>query len=113
MPTTRCSSGARRGSPPAFEAVETVRQVLDLLEHQFVVVTLLRSVIDRGLHVAIGTETGLEPLSECSVIVAPYTVEGEPTGTVGDSRPDPHELPAGDGGRCRREPRLGRHLTEG
>jgi heat-inducible transcriptional repressor len=96
-----------------FEAVETVRQVLDLLEHQFVVVTLLRSVLDRGLHVAIGSETGLEPLAECSVIVAPYTVEGEPTGTVGILGPTRMNYPQAMAAVAVVSSRLGRHLTEG
>ncbi len=67
----------------AFEAVDTVRQVLTILEQQLVVVTLLRDVIDRGLTVAIGSETGIAPLAECSLVVAPYAVEGEPAGTIG------------------------------
>ena len=67
----------------SFEAVETVREVLGTLEQQFVVVTLLRDLIDRGLTVAIGAEHGVEPLAECSVVVAPYEVDGEPTGTIG------------------------------
>jgi heat-inducible transcriptional repressor len=96
-----------------FEAVETVRQVLDLLEHQFVVVTLLRSVLDRGLHVAIGSETGLEPLAECSVIVAPYTVEGEPTGTVGILGPTRMNYSQAMAAVAVVSQRLGRHLTEG
>jgi heat-inducible transcriptional repressor len=96
-----------------FEAVETVRQVLDLLEHQFVVVTLLRSVLDRGLHVAIGTETGLEPLSECSVVVAPYTVAGEPTGTVGILGPTRMNYPQAMAAVAVVSQRLGRHLAEG
>jgi heat-inducible transcriptional repressor len=67
----------------AFDTIETVREVLGILEQQYVVVTLLRDVIDRGLHVAIGTETGMIPLSECALVVAPYQVEGEPAGTIG------------------------------
>jgi heat-inducible transcriptional repressor len=67
----------------AFDAVDTIRQVLSILEQQFVVVTLLRDVLDRGLSVAIGTEHGVQPLADCSVVVAPYIVEGEPVGTVG------------------------------
>lgn len=66
----------------AFEAVETVRRVLTILEQQFVVVTLLRDVLDRGLSVAIGNELGHESLAECSVVVSPYEVDGE-QGTVG------------------------------
>ena len=67
----------------AFDAVGTIRQVLTILEQQFVLVTLLQDVLDRGLSVAIGTEHGIVPLADCSVVVAPYQIEGEPAGTVG------------------------------
>ena len=67
----------------AFDAIETVRSVLGILEQQYVVVTLLRDVLDRGLHVAIGSETGVAPLSECALVVAPYEIEGERLGTIG------------------------------
>ena len=67
----------------AFDAVEVVRKVLVALEQQYVVVSLLRDVIGRGLTVAIGAEHGVEPLVACSVVVAPYAVEGEPVGTIG------------------------------
>jgi heat-inducible transcriptional repressor len=66
----------------SFQAVETVREVLTILEQQLVVVTLLRDVVDRGLEVAIGAETGVEPLAECSLVVAPYQVGGEPAGSI-------------------------------
>jgi heat-inducible transcriptional repressor len=67
----------------AFDAIETVRSVLGILEQQYVVVTLLRDVLDRGLHVAIGSETGMEPLAQCALVVAPYEIEGERLGTIG------------------------------
>ncbi len=67
----------------AFEAVSTIRSVLGILEQQYVLVTLLKDVLDRGLTVAIGTEHGLAPLADCSVVVAPYEVDGERAGTVG------------------------------
>lgn len=67
----------------AFDAVETIRSVLATLEQQYVLVTLLRDVLDRGLSVAIGAEHGVQPLADCSVVVAPYEVDGEPAGTVG------------------------------
>ena len=38
----------------AFDAVETVRSVLSILEQQLVVVELIEDVLDRGLSVAIG-----------------------------------------------------------
>lgn len=67
----------------AFDAADTLREVLGLLEQQVAVVTLLRDVLDRGLTVAIGSETGVAPLAECSLVVAPYSVGGEPAGTIG------------------------------
>ena len=67
----------------AFDAVVTIRQVLDTLEQQYVLVTLIKDVLDRGLSVAIGAEHGVQPLADCSIVVAPYEIEGEPAGTVG------------------------------
>ena len=55
----------------SFEAVETVRSVLAILEQQLVVVDLSNNVLARGLSVAIGEEHGYEPLASCAVIVAP------------------------------------------
>jgi len=67
----------------AFDAVETVRSVLAILEQQLVVVELIEDVLDRGLSVAIGAEHGFEPLAACALVVAPVTVDGETAGTVG------------------------------
>lgn len=67
----------------AFDAVETVRSVLAILEQQLVVVELIEDVLDRGLSVAIGTEHGFEPLASCALVVSPVTVDGEAAGTIG------------------------------
>ncbi len=67
----------------AFDAVDQIREVLAILEQQIVVVSLIRDVLDRGMRVAIGQETGVEPLADCSLVVAPYSVEGETTGMIG------------------------------
>ena len=67
----------------AFDAVDTVRSVLHTLEQQFVVVSLVSDIVNRGMSVAIGIEHGVEPLSLCSVVVAPVVVEGEHLGSIG------------------------------
>ena len=67
----------------AFDAVDTVRSVLTILEQQLVVVSLLRDIIDTGLTVAIGTEHGVEPLASCAIVVMPVSVDGVETGTIG------------------------------
>lgn len=66
----------------SFGAVETAQRVLTLLERQYAVISLLRDIVDRGMRVAIGGETGLVPLSECSVVVSPYLVEGQTAGSI-------------------------------
>jgi heat-inducible transcriptional repressor len=43
----------------------------------------VRDIVDRGMSVAIGVEHGVEPLSACSVVVAPVVVDGEHVGSVG------------------------------
>ena len=66
----------------SFGAVETAQRILALLERHYAVVSLLRDIVDRGMRVAIGGETGLVPLSECSVVVSPYLVEGRRAGSI-------------------------------
>jgi heat-inducible transcriptional repressor len=67
----------------SFDAVDVVRSVLRALEQQFVVVTLVSDIVNRGMSVAIGVEHGVEPLSACSVVVAPVVVDGEHLGSIG------------------------------
>ena len=71
----------------AFDAVATIRQVLMVLEEQYVVVNLLREAVDRSQRVSIGAEHGadhaFEALLSCSVVAAPYLVDGQHAGTIG------------------------------
>jgi heat-inducible transcriptional repressor len=77
----------------AFDAVDTVRNVLRTLEQQYVVVSLVRDILDRGLTVAIGAEHGVEPLAVCSVVVAPVMVDGDQVGTIGILGPTRMDYP--------------------
>jgi heat-inducible transcriptional repressor len=97
----------------SFEAVETVRQVLTILEQQLVVVSLLRDVLDRGLRVAIGSETGMTTLADCSVVVASYEVAGEAAGTIGLLGPTRMDYPQALAAVALVSKRLGHRLTEG
>lgn len=97
----------------SFEAVETVRSVLTILEQQLVVVSLLRDVVDRGLNVAIGSETGMQPLADCALVVAPYTVDGEQVGTVGVLGPTRMNYPQALAAVAVVGQRLGNRLSEG
>ena len=97
----------------SFDAVETVRSVLTILEQQLVVVTLLRDVVDRGLNVAIGSETGMQPLADCALVVAPYTVDGEQVGTVGVLGPSRMNYPQALAAVAVVGQRLSHRLSEG
>jgi heat-inducible transcriptional repressor len=97
----------------AFDAIETVREVLGILEQQYVVVSLIRDVIDRGLDVAIGTETGMAPLAECALVVSPYEVEGERAGTIGVLGPTRMNYPQALAAVAVVGHRLSDRLTEG
>jgi heat-inducible transcriptional repressor len=101
------------GAARMADAVQNVRRVLELLEHQLVVVSLLHDVLDRGLSVAIGTETGLEPLAECAVVVAPYDVDGERAGTIGILGPTRMNYPQALAAVATVSQRLGHRLREG
>ncbi len=76
----------------SFDAVEQVRSVLSILEESFVVVSLLRDVLAHG-PVAIGSEHGVAPLSECSLVVAPFEGEDDTVGTIGILGPTRMDYP--------------------
>jgi heat-inducible transcriptional repressor len=97
----------------SFEAVEVVREVLHTLEQQFVVVSLVRDIVDRGMSVAIGVEHGVEPLSACSVVVAPVVVDGEHLGSVGVLGPTRMNYPQALATVDFVSDRLGKRLGEG
>jgi heat-inducible transcriptional repressor len=97
----------------SFDAVDTVRAVLSTLEQQYVVVGLLRDVLDRGLSVSIGAEHNLESLAECSIVVYPYEIEGQHAGTIGVLGPTRMHYPEALAAVAVVSKRLGKHLTEG
>jgi heat-inducible transcriptional repressor len=97
----------------AFDAVEVVRNVLATLEEEYVVVSLLRDLLDRGATVGIGSELGIEQLVACSVVVAPYVVEGETVGTVGLLGPTRMNYPQALVAVDVVSRRLGERLSEG
>lgn len=67
----------------AFRTAEQAARVLELLEEHFVVVSMVRALLDEGVTVRIGAENDLVELRDCSIVIAPYRVEGELAGTVG------------------------------
>ena len=76
-------------------------------------VTVLREVLDRGLSVSIGAEHGLLPLAECSIVVAPYDLEGEHAGSIAVLGPTRMNYPQALAAVAVVSRRLGRALSEG
>jgi heat-inducible transcriptional repressor len=57
-----------------FDAFNRKRDILHLLDH---------SLHASGIQIFIGEESGYQVLDECSVVTAPYTVEGQVVGVLG------------------------------
>jgi heat-inducible transcriptional repressor len=105
--------GGAASMAQAFDAVDVVRSVLHTLEQQYVIVSLVRDVINRGLSIAIGAEHGIEPLVACSVVVKPVIVDGEQVGTLGVLGPTRMDYPQALATVEVVSDRLGRHLGDG
>lgn len=61
-----------------------LRQLFDLFEQRTGLMQLLDlSTRADGVQVFIGGESGIAPLDECSVVAAPYEVDGQVLGTIG------------------------------
>lgn len=61
-----------------------LRKLFELFEHKTGLLQLLDiSNRAQGVQIFIGGEAGLSPLDECSVVTAPYEVDGKVVGTVG------------------------------
>jgi heat-inducible transcriptional repressor len=67
----------------AFSTTESAARLLEMLEHQVVVVSLVRELLDQGLTVTIGAENRRDELRECAIVLAPYEVDGRAAGIVG------------------------------
>ena len=64
--------------------MDRLRQLFDLFEQKTSLLHLLDvSQRAQGVQLYIGDESGLVPLDECSVVTAPYEVDGRVIGTLG------------------------------
>lgn len=109
----RVHVGGRARVAGAFDETETVAHILQLFERQLLVVSLIRDVLDRGLSVAIGAETGVQNLNECSIVVAPYEVDGSEAGSIGVLGPTHMNYPQALAAVAVVSAELGEHLTRG
>ena len=67
----------------AFANMERMRRLFDLFEQKTSLVQLLDlSLQAEGVQIFIGSESDVIPLDDCSVVTAPYQVNGEIVGTL-------------------------------
>jgi len=72
------------GSEDFASNMERLRQLFDLFDQKTSILHLLDlSQRAQGVRIYIGSESGLVPLDECSVVTAPYEVNGRVVGTLG------------------------------
>jgi heat-inducible transcriptional repressor len=85
--TTPLLVGGAARVADSFEALQTVRSVLSVLEEQYLMVSLLRETAKAGARVSIGGEHGTDntylALASCSLVVASYQIDGRVAGSVG------------------------------
>jgi heat-inducible transcriptional repressor len=68
----------------AFPTTDSAARLLELLERQVEVVSLVHDLLDQGnTTIRIGSENSIDELRDCSIVIAPYRVDGEVAGTVG------------------------------
>lgn len=69
---------------PEFRNIELTQKVLSTLEENKVLAGVLSEYLaDPHCHVVIGAENKIESLKECSLVMAPFSIEGEPVGMIG------------------------------
>lgn len=115
-PGTLHVAGAARVAR-SFEAVETVRNVLTALEEHYVVVSLLRDAVSRSASVSIGAERGadgaFQQLVGCSIVAAPYLVDGRVVGRIGILGPTRMNYPQAMAAVAAVSERLSSRLSDG
>ncbi|MGH9027137.1 MAG: heat-inducible transcriptional repressor HrcA, partial [Acidimicrobiia bacterium] len=67
----------------SFAATDTAERLLELLERQRELASIVHDLLQGGLTVRIGAENPFDELRDCSLILAPYGGPGDPIGTVG------------------------------
>jgi heat-inducible transcriptional repressor len=71
-------------TPDLSHNMTRMRELFHLFEHRTELMQLLNlGQRANGIQMFIGAEAGVAPLDECSVIAAPYAVNGEVVGTLG------------------------------
>lgn len=69
---------------PEFEDVAQLELVLEIIDEERVLGEMLTSLdVDKGLNIVIGRESGVDQLSQCSLVLTTYAAGGGRIGTLG------------------------------
>ncbi len=68
---------------PEFNDLETLKQVLNILDTEDTLRRLLGSVSEEGIEVKIGHENQLEEIQNCSLVFATYSLNSKAVGKIG------------------------------
>lgn len=64
--------------------MKRLRELFELFDRKTQIIQILdSSTRAQGVQIFIGGESGIAPLDECSVVTAPYEIDGQVVGTVG------------------------------
>jgi heat-inducible transcriptional repressor len=80
-PRVYLSGAANMLTQPEFKDVDKAKLILDTLEEARQLTHLFQSA--PGIQVRIGTENAVEAISNCSLITATYSIDGQSLGTIG------------------------------
>ena len=95
----------------AFATAQSAARLLEMLEHQVIVVSVVHELLQAGLTVRIGSEHQLEELRECALVLAPYEVDGQAAGVVGVLGPTRMDYRHALSAVSAVSQQLGRHLS--
>jgi heat-inducible transcriptional repressor len=95
----------------SFSTSESAARLLEMLEHQVIVVSLVRDLLDHGVTVSIGSENRSADLRDCAIVLAPYDVDGHPGGIVGVLGPTRMDYRHALAAVASVSHQLGRHLS--
>jgi heat-inducible transcriptional repressor len=95
----------------AFSTAQSAARLLEMLEHQVVVVSVVHELLQAGLTVRIGSEHQLAELRECALVLAPYEVDGQAAGVVGVLGPTRMDYRHALSAVSAVSQQLGRHLS--
>lgn len=68
---------------PEYSSIDKAKRILNFLEDEKNLRQMMKTDGSGGVEIKIGTETGFEELSDCSLVTVDYSVNNKPVGKIG------------------------------